>query len=99
MAKGLSWVAILLAVMTVVLFVLMGLEEPGSQGPAVDLSPIGLSLYTGLLAPIVAVAGLLLAKRGGKRAPRLARIALAFAIGAFSWPLLFLGPLLLGGGY
>ena len=85
MAKGLSWVAIFLAVMTVVLFVVAAYEEPGSQGPAVPLS-----LYAGLLAPIVAVAGLLLAKRGGKRAPRLARVALAFGIGAFSWPLLLI---------
>jgi hypothetical protein len=38
----------------------------------------------------VAVAGLLLAKRGGKRAPRLARLALAFGIGACSWPLLMI---------
>ena len=90
MAKGLSWVAIFLAVLTVVLFVLMGFEEPGSQGPAVGLSPVTLSLYAGLLAPIVALAGLLLAKRGGKRAPRLARVALALGIGAFSWPLLII---------
>ena len=85
MAKGLSWTAIFFAVITVVLIWLMSYQEPGSQGPTAALS-----LYAGLLAPIVAVAGLLLAKRGGKRAPRLARIALAFGIGAFSWPLLMI---------
>lgn len=94
MAKGLSWAAIILAVMMMALGWLSSYEEPGSQSPL-----LGLALYAGLLAPIVAIAGLLLAKRGGKRAPRLARIALAFGIGAFSWPLLIFGPFLLGGGY
>ena len=97
MAKGLSWVAILLAVMMVVLFWLAGYGEPSSQGPAVTLSPVILSLYAGLLSPIVAVAGLLLAKRGGQSAPRLARIALAFGIGACSWPLLMI--IVFTGGY
>jgi hypothetical protein len=92
MAKGLSWVAIFLAVMMVVLFWLTSYEEPGSQSPMFDLS-----FYAGLLAPIVAVAGLLLAKRGGKRAPRLARVALAFGIGACSWPLLVI--IVFTGGY
>ena len=92
MAKGLSWVAIFLAVMMVVLFWLTSYEEPGSQSPMLELS-----FYAGLLAPIVAVAGLLLAKRGGKRAPRLARIALAFGIGACSWPLLMI--VVFTGGY
>ena len=85
MAKGLSWVAIFLAVMMVVLFWLTSYEEPGSQSPIFELS-----FYAGLLAPIVAVAGLLLAKRAGERASRLARIALAFGIGACSWPLLMI---------
>ena len=85
MAKCLSWAAIFLAVMTVVLFWLASHAEPGSDGLVVTLS-----LNAGILAPIVAVAGLLLAKRGGKRAPRLARVALAFGIGAFSWPLLLI---------
>ena len=85
MAKGLSWAAIFLAVMTVVLLVLVSYEEPGAQSPVGELS-----LYAGFFAPIVAVTGLLLAKRGGKRAPRLARVALAFGIGAFSWPLLMI---------
>jgi hypothetical protein len=80
--------------MTVIQFVLISFEEPGSQVSAGTLSPFALSLYAGLLAPIVALAGLLLAKRGGKRAPRLARVALAFGIAAFSWPLLLIGPYL-----
>jgi len=92
MAKGLSWVAILLAVMMVVIFWLTSYEEPGSPSPMIELS-----FYAGLLAPIVAVVGLLLAKRGGKRAPRLARIALAFGIGACSWPLLMI--IVFTGGY
>ena len=90
MAKGLSWIAIFLAVMMVVLAWLSSYEAPGSQSPL-----FGFALYAGLLAPIVAVVGLLLAKRGGKRAPRLARIALAFGIGAFSLPLLMFAPFLL----
>jgi len=85
MAKALSWVAIFLAVTMVVSFWLMGYQEPGSQDQL-----FGLSFYSGLLAPIVAIAGLLLAKRGGKRAPRLARIALAFGIGACLWPVLMI---------
>jgi hypothetical protein len=92
MAKGLSWVAIFLAVMMFVLFWLTRYEEPGSQSPMFELS-----FYAGLLAPIVAVAGLLLAKRGGQRAPRLARIALAFGIGACSGPLLMI--VVFTGGY
>ena len=91
MAKVLSWVAVFLAVMTVALFWLLGYEEPGSQSESVT----ALSLYAGFFAPIVALAGLLLAKRGGKPAPRLARVALAFGIGAFAWPLLLLGPYVL----
>ena len=92
MAKGLSWVAIFLALTMVVSFWLMGYQEPGSQDQL-----FGLSFYSGLFAPIVAVVGLLLAKRGGKRAPRLARIALAFGIGACSWPLLMI--VVFTGGY
>lgn len=92
MAKGLSCVAIFLAVMNLVLFWLMRYEEPGSQSPMLELW-----FYTGLLAPIVAVAGLLLAKRGGRRAPRLARIALAFGIGVCAWPLLMI--IVFTGGY
>ena len=85
MAKGLSWVAICLTTMSVVLFWLAGDAEPGA-GELV----LGLWLLAGLLAPLVAVVGLLLAKRGGKRAPRLARVALAFGIGACAWPLLMI---------
>ena len=85
MAKGLSCVAIFLAVMTVALFWLSSYEEPGSQSRMLELA-----FYAGLLAPIIAVAGLLLAKRAGKRAPRLSRVALAFGIGACSWPLLMI---------
>ena len=92
MAKGLSWVAIFLAVTMGVLFWLTSYEEPGSQSPMFELS-----FYAGLLAPFVAAAGLLLAKRGGKRAPRVARIALAFGIGACSWPLLMI--IVFAGGY
>jgi hypothetical protein len=88
MAKCLSWAAILLATMTVVLWWIAADAEPGSDGSVVTLS-----LYAGLLALIVAVAGLLLAKRGGKRAPRLARVALAFGIGVFSGQLLLFAPL------
>jgi hypothetical protein len=79
----------LLAVMTVVLFALLANAPPGDNRIAT------LSLWTGFLAPLVAVAGLVLAKRGGKPAPRLARVALAFGIGAFAWPLLLFAPLLL----
>jgi len=92
MAEGVSWAAIFLAVMSVVLLWLSSYEEPGLQSPMFELS-----FYAGLLAPIVAVAGLLLAKRGGKRAPRLARIALAFGIGACLWPLLMI--IVFTGGY
>ena len=60
-------------------------EEPGSQTRL-----FGLAFFAGLLAPIVAVGGLLLTKRGGKRAPRLSRVALAFGIGAGAWPLLMI---------
>ena len=88
MAKYFSWAAIFLAVMTVVLFWLASYAEPGSDGLVVTLL-----LNAGILAPIVAVAGLLLAKRGGTRAPRLARVALAFGIGVFSGLLLLFAPL------
>ena len=84
MARCLSWAAISLSVMTVALFALLGYEPTGDDR-------IGtLSLSAGFLAPFVAVAGLLLAKRGGKPAPRLSRVALAFGCGAFAWPLLLI---------
>ena len=82
MAEGLSWAAILFAIMTVVLMLFIGYAAP----PPSELLGT-LSLLAGVLAPLLAVAGLLLAKRGGKRAPRLASVALAFACGAFAWPL------------
>ena len=85
MAKGLSYGAIVLACMSVVLFWLMGKAEPGSLELAFSLW-----MLAGLFAPLVALAGLLLAKRGGKRAPRLARVAFAFGIGASAWPLLMI---------
>ena len=90
MAKGLSWGATLLATLTMVLVLRLGFAEPPSSELAITLNELmaTVSLLAGFLAPLVAVAGLLLAKRGGKRAPRLARIALAFGIGACSWPLL-----------
>jgi drug/metabolite transporter (DMT)-like permease len=85
MAKGLSWAAIFFAAMTVVLVLLSSRAAPSE-----DELVVTLSLLAGVLAPLVAVAGLLLAKRSGKRAPRLARVALAFGCGAFSWPLLLI---------
>jgi hypothetical protein len=88
MARWLSWVAILLATMTVVLWWMAADAEPGSDG-----SLVMLSLQSGILAPVVAVVGLLLAKRGGERAPRLARVALASGIGVFLGLLLLFAPL------
>ena len=85
MAQGLSCAAIVLACLSVILFWLMGEAEPGSVGLAISLW-----MLAGLCAPLVALAGLLLAKRGGKRAPRLARVAFAFGIGASAWPLLMI---------
>jgi hypothetical protein len=95
MAKGLSWGAILLATLTMVLVLRLGFAEPPSSELAITLNELmaTVSLLAGFLAPLVAVAGLLLAKRGGKRAPRLARVALAVSIGALSWPLLLFVPL------
>ena len=78
----------MLATMTVVLWWIAADAEPGSDGPVVMLS-----VQAGILAPVVAVAGLLLAKRGGKRVPRLARVALAFGIGVFSGLVLLFAPL------
>ena len=88
LAKGLSWAAILLATMTVVLWWIAARTEPGSDWPV-----IALSMQAAILALIVATAGLLLAKRGGKRAPRLARVALAFGIGVVLPLVLLLAPL------
>lgn len=88
MAKGLSWAAIFLATMTIVLFWFSANAEWDSAELA-----FGLGVLAGFIAPLVAVVGLLLAKRGGRRAPRLARLALAFGIGAFAWPLLLFVPL------
>ena len=87
MARCLSWGAIILATTMVVLGIALSYSAPGEGELLANLV-----LLTGVLAPLVAVAGLLLAKRGGERAPRVARIALAFGIGAFSWPLLLFGP-------
>jgi hypothetical protein len=85
MAKCLSWAAIALATMTVVLLLL------GSRAtPSEDQLAATLSLLAGVLSPIVALVGWLLSKRGGRRAPRVARVALAFGCGAFSWPLLLI---------
>jgi len=78
----------LLATMAVVLWWIAADAEPGSDWPVIMLS-----LQAGLLALVAAVAGLLLAKRGGKQAPRLARVALAFGIGVALGPLLLLAPL------
>ena len=77
----------MLATLTVVLGLLINYAPPPSDNLVVTLL-----LAAGVLAPLVAVAGLLLAKRGGRRAPRLARVALAFGCGAFSWPLLLFVP-------
>ena len=88
MANGLWWAAIFSAAMTVVLWFLSSRAAPTEDTPLVALS-----LLTALLALLLAVAGLLLAKRGGKRAPRLARVALALGIGVFLGPLLLFAPL------
>ncbi|HEY3516517.1 MAG TPA: hypothetical protein VGL98_05670 [Gammaproteobacteria bacterium] len=90
MAKSLSWAAIFFAAMTVVLWLLASRAAPTEDGLVVALS-----LLASVLALLLAVAGLLLAKRRGKRAPRLARVALAFGCGAFAGLLLLFAPLFL----
>ena len=96
MAKGLSWAAIFFGAMTIALILLMFYVP---TVPADDVWVSMLMLLAAVLAPLLAITGLLLAKRGGKPAPRFARVALAIAIGAFCWPLLLFGPFLVGGGY
>ena len=97
MARYLSWAAIFLATLTIALVLRLGHAEPPSSERAIALSELmaTLSLLAGVLAPLLAVAGLRLAKRGGKRGPRLASVALAIACGAFAWPLLLFVPLFL----
>jgi drug/metabolite transporter (DMT)-like permease len=95
MAKCLSWAAIFFAALTIALILLM---FKNYVPPDDDLVP-ALMLLAAVLAPLLAVIGLLLTKRGGKPAPRLARVALAIAIGAFSWPLLIFAPFFLSAGY
>jgi hypothetical protein len=67
-----------------VLFVLMG------RG-VVPQSYFAISLLfsTAVLAPIIAVAGVVSAKLSGQRVPKLARAALAASFAVFLWPLLF----------
>ena len=96
MAKGLSSAAIFFATLTIGL--ILRLNYVPAAPPQSDWEG-ALMLLAAVLAPLLAVAGLLLAKRGGKPAPRFARVALAIAIGAFLWPVLILGPFLIGGGY
>jgi hypothetical protein len=84
LVQALSALALVLAGVFVVLFVLMG------RG-AVPESYFAISLLfsTAVLAPIIAVAGAVSAKLSGQRVPKLARAALAASFAVFLWPLLF----------
>jgi hypothetical protein len=84
LVQALSVLALGLAGAFLVLFVLMG------QGFVPETYFLtGLLFLVAVLAPIFALAAVVVAKLCGKPVPRLARAALAAGCAVFLWPLLF----------
>jgi hypothetical protein len=68
----------------VVFFVLLDFVPPGDQ------LFTGLSFLAGILAPLLAIVGFALVKASGRRASRVAVLALVLGCIVLAWPLLFL---------
>ena len=77
----LSGVSIAVAAVMVVLLLLIEYVAPAG-----DEVFAGLSFLAGVLAPVLAIAGLALVKVSGNRASRLAVVALIFGFLALAWP-------------